>query len=229
MLTPESINEFTVLVVVNAIYFKGDWADKFDAIDTSKRPFHTTATKTVTVDMMFKEFKKTKYDQIDELDCSVLVLPYKGKELSMLILLPNKVDGLPALEKRLTAANLMEISSTIFPTDVDVSLPKFKLESTFQLSDCLAELGMSDVFSDKADLSGMSQSGLYVSDVIHKAYVDVNEEGTEAAAATAAVVSFNSMPIKRTFRADHPFLFVLQDNRSGVPLFIGRFVAPPSD
>ena len=206
MITPS-----TALVVVNAIYFKGDWAEKFDQEKTSKQLFHVTSSRTVQVDMMFKHFKKTKFGRIDELDCSALELPYKGGELSMLILLPNKKDGLSTLEKNINANQLMSISSSMYPGNVDVSLPKFKLESTFKLNDCLKELGMPDVFDEnKADLSGMSSSEqLYVSLVVHKAYVDVNEEGTEAAAATAAVITECSYSIPHKFNADHPFLFVI--------------------
>ena len=230
LIAPGVITDLTALVVVNAIYFKGDWADKFDAKVTSKQPFHVTASKTLQVDMMFKKFKKTKYGRVDKLDCSVLNLPYKGEELSMLIFLPNKKDGLSSLEKHLSVKDLMNIGSSLFPTNVDVSLPKFKLESTFKLNDCLSELGMSDVFNpSKADLSGMSKLELYVSHVVHKAYVDVNEEGTEAAAATAAVIMKRSMPITHKFTADHPFLFMIQDNRNGVPLFVGRVMAPPGE
>ena len=231
LLTPGTITPLTAMVVVNAIYFKGDWADKFEKGKTTKQSFYVTSSRTTKVDMMFKHFKKTKYGHIDNLDCSALELPYKGRELSMLILLPNQKDGLSSLEKTLDASHLMSISSSMFGGNVDVSLPKFKLESTFKLNDCLKELGMPDVFdADRADLSGMSTSEqLYVSHVVHKAYVDVNEEGTEAAAATAAVVMKRSMPIVHKFTADHPFLFVIQDNRIGVPLFIGRFVVPPGE
>ena len=178
--------------------------------------------------MMFKKFKKTKYGRVDKLDCSVLNLPYKGEELRMMFFLPNKNDGLSSLEKHLSVKDLMNIGSSLSTFNVDVSLPKFKLESTFKLNDCLSELGMPDAFNRaKADLSGMSKLALYVSHVVHKAYVDVNEEGTEAAAATAAVIRKKSKPITHRFTADHPFLFMIQDNRNGVPLFIGRIKAPP--
>ena len=229
LLAPGTITDLTALVVVNAIYFKGDWADKFDAKDTRKQSFHVTASKTIQVDMMFKNFEKIKYGHIEHLDCSVLELPYKGGELSMMTLLPNKQDGLSSMEKKLTANDLRSIGSFLRPTNVDVSLPKFKLESTFKLNDCLIELGMPDLFHmNLADLSGMSKTEqLYVSHVVHKAYVDVNEEGTEAAAATAAGIMLCSMPYIQTFMADHPFLFIILDNRNGVPLFIGRVVAPP--
>ena len=229
LLAPGTITDLTALVVVNGIYFKGDWADKFDAKDTRKQPFHVTASKTIQVDMMFKYFEKIKYGHIEHLDCSVLELPYKGGELSMMTLLPNKQDGLSSMVKKLTANDLMSIGSFFRPTNVDVSLPKFKLESKFKLNDCLIELGMPDLFHmNLANLSGMSKTEqLYVSHVVHKAYVDVNEEGTEAAAATAAGIMLCSMPYIQTFMADHPFLFVILDNRNGVPLFIGRVVAPP--
>ena len=130
----------------------------------------------------------------------------------------------------MSVEELINIDSFLSPTTVDVSLPKFKLESTFKLNSVLSELGMTDVFNPKkADLSGMSAEILYVSHVIHKAYVDINEEGTEAVAATAAVVMLKSMLIPQRFTADHPFLFIIRDNRNGIPLFIGRVVAPPGE
>ena len=230
LLAPGVITPLTALVVVNAIYFKGDWANQFDKETTSKQAFYVSASKSIKVDMMFKKFKKTKYGRIENLDCSVLSLPYKGEELSMLILLPNKKDGLGFLEKHLTAKELINMDASIRPTTVDVSLPKFKLESSFQLKDCLSELGMPEVFHpDKADLSGMSGMQLFVSHVVHKAYVDVNEEGTEAAAATAAVIMKRSKPITHRFEADHPFVFVIWDDRVKIPLFVGRVVSPPGD
>ena len=211
--------------MVNAIYFKGDWADKFDAKMTSKAPFYVSTSKTVQVDMMNKHMGEVKYGAIGGLDCTTLELPYKGNELSMLILLPEKKDGLTSLEAKLTSSEIQNIAQRMFPCEVEVSLPKFKLESIFSLSECLQNLGMTDAFDPtKANLSGMSDAELFVSHVVHKAYVDVNEEGTEAAVATAAVIGLECEPELCEFNADHPFLFIIQDKRINVPLFMGRVV-----
>ena len=227
LLASGMITQATVLVVVNAIYFKGDWAEKFEEKDTTTQSFYVTQEEEIQVNMMYKQFKKLKYGQIDEIDCSVISLPYKGEKLSMLVLLPEKKEGLSFLEKEISAYHLVNMESSMYSTTVNVFLPKFKLESEFQLNDTLSKLGMPDVFdSGKADLSGMSGMDLYVSHVVHKAYVEVNEKGTEAAAATGAGIMLTSLPMTRNFVADRPFLIVIWDQRAGIPLFIGRVMFP---
>jgi serpin B len=148
----------------------------------------------------------------------------------MLIVLPQAKDGLAALEQQLTPANLARWRSAIRRREVDVWLPRFKLESEFELSTVLTALGMVDAFG-AADFSGMTgQRDLFISVVVHKAFVDVNEKGTEAAAATAVVKTRSSLPPPPpTFRADHPFLFLIQERRTGSVLFLGRLVEPPAE
>ena len=161
-----------------------------------------------------------------------LELPYVDNELSMIVLLPKKLDGLDDLEQSLTQENLSEWQSKLRKREVIVSLPKFKLTSQFSLASVLKAMGMKDAFSRSANFSGMNGNrDLSISAVIHKAYVDVNEEGTEAAAATAVTIRLTSMgPDSRppVFRADHPFLFLIRDNQSGSILFIGRVMNPKS-
>ncbi|KAI0208455.1 Serpin B3, partial [Lamellibrachia satsuma] len=205
LLGPGSIDASTVLVVVNAIYFNGFWKNPFDAHDTYPDPFNLSASNSV-----------------------ILQLPYVGDQLAMHILLPNKVDGLASLESKLTIAGLNDAIASMYETDLDVSIPKFKLTQTLGLSDILKSMGMVDVFDDTlADLSGIDNSGdLSVSGVIHKAYVDINEEGTEAAGATGMILGSTGFAEPVSFKANHPFLFFIKDNATGSILFSGRFVAP---
>ena len=162
----------------------------------------------------------------------ILKMPYKGDDLSMVILLPKEKDGLDDLEKELTAENLTEWQKQLRKREVEVFLPKFKMTSQFGLADRLKKMGMPDAFNpDKADFSGMTgEKDLHISDVIHKAFVEVNEEGTEAAAATAVTMRVTSMPAPPpVFRADHPFMFVIQDTNTGSILFVGRIVDPTEE
>lgn len=220
------IQEATRVILTNAVYFKGNWLEPFKKRSTQKAPFHLSADKNVDVDMMSQEHS-FPYAETDTLQ--VLELPYKGGEVAMLILLPKKVDGLGALEKELSADTLKKWTVAARTQRVRVHLPRFKVTSTFELADPLKALGMTDAFDpDKADLGGISdQSGLYIMRVIHKAFVDVNEEGTEAAAATGIMVGETAAPRQPVvFRADHPFLFLIRSKRDGSILFMGRLVKP---
>ena len=216
----------TVLVLTNAIYFKGDWAAKFKKVDTEDKPFHLSADKTVTVPMMNRE---GKYGYMEDESFQALRLPYTGDDLAMIVLLPKKVDGLGKIEKSLTAENLAKWLSKMQTQKVLVAIPKFKTTAEFELKDTLAAMGMSDAFSGDVDFSGMDgKKDLSISNVIHKAFVDVNEEGTEAAAATAVIVGrsnggHSSTPV---FRADHPFIFLIRHEASGAILFMGRLADP---
>jgi serpin B len=171
---------------------------------------------------------KEKFNYCDQENLQALELPYKGDEMSMLVLLPKDVNGLEDIENMLTAEFLNTILSKMWKTKVSVYLPRFKMTwGTTSLKNTLAALGMSDAFSPgKADFSGINgQDGLYISDVFHKAFVEVNEEGTEAASGTFLTVA-KSLSSELVFRADHPFLFLIRDNRSGSILFIGRLINP---
>jgi serpin B len=155
-------------------------------------------------------------------------VPYKGDDLSMLILLPKKVDGLPRLEKDLSSDNLDKWSSAMLREEVLTYLPRFKLTEQFQLNSLLAEMGMPSAFDPgKADFSGMNgKRDLFISAAVHKAFVDVNEEGTEAAAATGVAVAKSIAAEPKILRADHPFVFMIRENRTGSILFMGRVVNP---
>jgi serpin B len=202
---------------------------KFKPSLTEDEPFHVSPETTVTAPLMHQteEFGYAEFP-----DLQILELPYEGNEVSMVVLLPRAVDGIGKLEKQLTAPNLAKWTAHLAGQEVRVFLPKFKATSEFSLGDTLAAMGMPDAFIyGKADFSGMDGTqDLYISKVVHKAYVDVDEEGTEAAAATAVMVAAGmAMPAQRpipVFRADHPFLFLIRDNQTGSVLFLGRVMDP---
>ncbi|XP_054428778.1 leukocyte elastase inhibitor-like [Pteronotus mesoamericanus] len=226
------VDNMTKLVLVNAIYFKGSWQKKFSENATTDAPFRLNRKDTKTVKMMYQK-EKFSYGYIEDLKCRVLEVPYQGKELSMLILLPDDIEdestGLKKIKEQLTLEKLHEWTKpeNLYPTEVNVHLPKFKLEESYNLNLHLARLGVEDLFNSKADLSGMSGTrDLSVSKIIHKSFVEVNEEGTEAAAATAGIAAFCMLPIEENFVADHPFIFFIRHNPSTNILFLGRFSSP---
>lgn len=225
------LDSLTRLVLVNAIYFKGNWASPFKAVHTAPADFFVAPETAVRAPLMV-QVRKYAYAEFD--DCQVVKLPYAGNGLSMVVVLPKAQDGLAALESQLTAERLAEWRGRLGERQVCVYLPKFKLTwGTTSLNEPLAALGMVDAFSEaRADFSGMDGQvhWLYVGTVLHKAFVEVNEEGTEAAAATAVAMEARAMRPQTPpaeFRADHPFLFLIQDDRTGSILFLGR-VADPS-
>ncbi|CAI5780098.1 Hypothetical predicted protein [Podarcis lilfordi] len=222
-----SIDTTTILVLANAIYFKGNWKSQFDKKLTKEAPFWINENQSKNVPMMNKEGEfNVAYIQNPSLQ--ILELPYDKNEMSMFILLPDKKGGAHQVEKELTYAKFQEWTSSknMQKQKVDIYVPKFKLEETYELNKLLVALGMTDVFTrGKADLSGMSGSkNLFVSKAIHKSYVVVNEEGTEAAAATGVGVSTTSMPVQ--IRADHPFIFLIRNNKTQSILFLGRYNSP---
>jgi serine protease inhibitor len=229
LLKPGVLDSSTRLVLVNAIYFKGKWASQFETNRTENQPFHMSSDKTIDAPLM-RQTHDFGYAEFSGLQ--VLELPYVGDDLSMIVLLPREVDGLGNLEARLTAENLTAWTAKLESQEVQVFLPKFKSISEFKLAGTLATLGMTDAFIyGQADFSGMNgRKDLFIGDVIHKAFVEVNEEGTEAAAATAVVMMAGAAPLNPrpipVFRADHPFLFLIRDNHSGSILFLGRVMDP---
>jgi len=219
------LNASTRLVLTNAIYVKGDWVHPFEASATADALFWVSADRSVSAPMM-QQTKSFRYGESDL--CQVLELPYAGDALSMLVLLPRERADLPALEEALTHAALAQWTSGLASREVAVTLPKFKLTCQFTLGKVLQEMGMGDAFGPAADFSGMTgRRDLYISAVIHKAFVDVNEEGTEAAAATAVVMRLTGLPQPPVvFRADHPFLLLIRHKPSGSILFMGRVADP---
>ena len=225
LMPPGSIKPRTRLVLTNAIYFKSAWAQPFDEGLTQPSDFTLGKGKKVTAPLM----KNTGwFGYFEDSDLQVLELPYLRNELSMFILLPRKIDGLPALEQSLTEERLSVIESKVSPGRIAVSLPRFRITSSFGLIEPLRELGMELPFTEVADFSGMDEKkNLFISAVVHKAYVDVNEKGTEAAAATGVgMVPTSIPPPPKEFRADHPFLFFIRHQSSGSVLFMGRVQNP---
>jgi serpin B len=214
-------------VLTNASYFKGTWQYRFTKEATRDAPFHDLKNREVKVPMMNQT---GAFQYSENADLQVLELPYVGGELSMVILLPRKADGLSALEKKLTTRDLQKWTSGLEHADeVEIDMPKFTFTTQIVLKGVLSSMGMPLAFSDDADFSGITtqhEQKLYES--IHQAFVDVNEEGTEAAAVTGHVGGNAPGPVPRhvVFRADHPFLFLIQDKRTGAILFLGRVVNP---
>jgi len=226
ILQPPDIDDLTRLVLVNAIYFKGSWKRQFNAEKTKEIPFHLSPQKSIQVPMMTQE-ENFRHADLEFFD--MLELPYAGGGLSMLVMLPKTHDNLTQLEASLSVENLKLWQERLGMKKVVVSLPKFKTTCRFGLNETLKAMGMIEAFNvRKADFSGMDKdNGLYISAVIHKAFVDVNEEGTEAAAATAVVMTLRSIPPPPViFCVDRPFVFLIQENTTGSILFMGRVINP---
>ncbi len=223
LIAPGILDSLTKLVLTNAIYFKGAWVRQFDPAITRNGPFTVAPGQQVEVPMMFQKSQHL-YAELGNLQ--VLELSYVSEETSMVILLPKKVDGLVKLEQQLKPKNLEKWLSSISLSrgEVTVGLPKFRVTSEFELSQVLSKLGMALAF-ENADFSGMTgKKELFISKVIHKTFVDVNEFGTEAAAATAVCMFKSKAAV--SFVADRPFIFLIRDRHSGSILFLGRVVNP---
>jgi serpin B len=231
LISPGALNPTTRLVLTNAIYFKGNWQDQFDKAATQKEEFHLSAAQWVMTPMMHRT---GGYRYYDGGTFQALELPYSGNEISMVVLLPKQTDGLAALEHSFTARSASDWIQKLQPVDkVILTLPRFTMTQQFELSSTLSAMGMPQAFSGAADFSGMTgKPDFAISAAIHKAFIDVDEQGTEAAAATAIVMYATAMhrqfpePPPIVFRADHPFLFILLDTKSGSMLFLGRVADP---
>uniref|UniRef100_A0A3P9APW3 Serpin B6 n=2 Tax=Esox lucius TaxID=8010 RepID=A0A3P9APW3_ESOLU len=227
------VDDLTRLVLVNAIYFKGNWEKKFKETSTKDVQFRLNKNESKPVKMMHQK-AKFPLTFIPEANCQILELPYVGNQLSMLIMLPNEIEdgttGLEKLEKELTYDNFVDWTKPDMMdlVEVQVGLPKFKLEESLDMKETLVSMGMIDAFDhSRSDFSGMSPNNdLVLSKVVHKAFVEVNEEGTEAAAATAAIMMMRCALRTPTFFADHPFLFFIRHNPTQSILFYGRYSSP---
>jgi len=216
----------TVLVLTNAIYFKGAWMKPFHPEATVMTDFQQGAQGPIrNVPLMHQS---GTYPYLDGGTFAVLELPYGTNEESMIIVLPREVDGLDELERTLTAGRLRDWLARSSRREVEIALPRFKATAEFKLKGPLVSMGMRRAFSPGgADFSGMIKGGgVCVDEVVHKAFVDVNEKGTEAAAATGVLMKLTSARSTPVFRADHPFLFFIRDTRTGSILFAGRLVNP---
>ncbi|MDP6634642.1 MAG: serpin family protein [Phycisphaerae bacterium] len=253
------------LILTNAIYFKGQWSVPFKETNTQARDFTLAGGKKIKTPVMnarsleigrygafkadgslFKTPMRIKFGQKTGLYAgaegfAMLELPYKGDDITMVLIAPNSHDGLGAIEKKLTTENLATWISNLKKRKTHVFLPKFKLETKYEMNDTLKAMGMVRAFTNPrgangADFTGMCASQdprlrLYISRVIHKAFVEVNEKGTEAAAATAVMMAeLTAAPVNRpftpTFQADRPFLFIIRDKKTASILFMGRITSP---
>ncbi|XP_078054821.1 leukocyte elastase inhibitor-like isoform X2 [Mustelus asterias] len=232
LLAEGTVDSLTKLVLVNAIYFKGNWERKFQEGSTYDGEFLISQNEIRPVKMM-RQKAKFNMTYIHEVKTKVLELPYVQNELSMIILLPDmdeNANGLENLQNQLTFDSLMDWTNPdkMENVEVKVVLPKFKLEEKYNLESTLTLMGMEDAFSSsQANFSGMTKNNdLYLSKVVHKTFVEVNEEGTEAAGATAAIIMLRCAMITPDFVADHPFLFFIRHNKTRNILFFGRLSSP---
>jgi serpin B len=226
LITPGMLDSDTRLVLTNAIYFKGGWQSQFKKDRTRTEDFTLADGKKVQAPLMHQ---RANCGYLQQVDFQALEMPYAGKDLSMVVLLPAKPDGLPGLERALKPGNLAGWLQGLRQQKVDVTLPRFKLTVEFELKRVLADLGMPLAFEPgRADFSGIDGTKkLYISVVAHKAFVDVNEKGTEAAAATGVgLKAASARPLTPVFRADRPFLFLIRDKRADSILFLGRLTNP---
>lgn len=222
------LNSLTAMVLVNAVYFKGLWEEQFKTTDTHDGKFWISESESIKVPMMhIKKIFRMQHNK--DLGATLLAMNYKGSRLSMVFVLPDKRDGLAELEAKLATVQLLNIDKDLKQIKAEVTIPKFKLEESLDLVDHLTEMGIRDLFSrDNCNLIGITGvNDLYVTHVLHKAFVEVNEKGSEAAAATAVVIKWRSLPPPTPrFTADHPFFFIIRDQHSGLILFAGRLAHP---
>lgn len=225
-----TLNNLTRLVLTNAIYFKGEWIWQFDKKNTKDEEFNISLLKKVKTPLMHLDNEKTSFQYAETPEMQAIELPYKGDGLSMLIILPK--TNLGNFENSISLDKLNEWKSLMKDEKVEhIYIPKFKFDTKYFMVDALSKMGMPNPFSPQADFSGMDGAkNLYISDVIHQAFVQVDEQGTEAAAATAVIMEFEMAIVDQNkpiiFRADHPFLFIIQQKSTGNILFMGRVIDP---
>ena len=227
VLAPDSTDELTRMVITNAIYFKGKWGNQFNPGNTSDKLFWLDKDKSVTVQMM--ESPADMFNYYETKDLQAIKMYYVGGDISMIVLLPKDKNGLGSLEDSLNMQKLDFIRDMMTMQPLTIQMPKFEFETEYKLVDSLENLGIHDAFDENnADFQGMTDEQVYLAQAIHKAFVNVNEEGTEAAAITALVVRAQSGPPepRHEFVADHPFVFIIQENNTGEILFIGRLANP---
>ena len=227
LLPASSLDAHTRLVLTSAIYFYGKWQTPFVSSRTEPAPFTLSDGATTQADFMNQT---AHFGYAETPSAQVLEMHYAGTGIAFDVLLPKTVTGFPGLEKSLTVQNLSGWLGTLTTRNVQVSLPKFRAECEFSLREALSTMGMPTAFTGKADFSGIDpKRGLAISQVVHKAFVDVSEQGTEAAAATGITMRTTAMRMPEqavVFRADHPFLFLIRDTRTEAVLFIGRLMNP---
>jgi serpin B len=226
----ERLSPSSACVILNAIYFKGLWKSPFSKKSTREQPFYLSSTRQARVPFMYR---REALQVLDGKDFQAVSIPYAGEGFSMIILLPKTIEGLATLENRLSGPKLKQWLDAVGrqpARQTDLYLPRFTMESSYDLKPYLRELGMKKAFEKGADFSAIRtpKGALWIAGIKHKGFLDVDEKGTEASAATA--VTMRALAIQRypLFRADHPFLFVIRDNQSSMILFMGRQTDPES-
>jgi serpin B len=231
LIPPGAITADTRMVLTNAVYFKADWQRQFEADQTRPGDFHAGAkADAIQAPLMHMN---APFDYMETPRFQAVRMPYVGNDISMIVLLPRAIDGLAAMEKTLDSGLLDNVTAGLKSQQLNVTLPKFKATQTIPLDGTLAALGIKKAFTTQADFSGMTGSpNIYLSSAIHKAFIAVDEAGTEAAAATAVMMRAMSIridPPATDFIADHPFVYLLVDKTSGAILFIGRVTDPTTE
>ncbi|XP_073813460.1 serpin 55B [Musca autumnalis] len=228
LITPDCLDETTRLVLLNAMHFKGEWEKKFDESQTEEDDFWIAEEEAVKVNYMNQK-EKFGYGYFEEYNCTALEMPYKDSDLSMFVMLPQEREGLKDLAEKLKEVNLVDLAEKMNTEEVVVKFPKFKVDYSIELSDILKEMGINKAFSDDADFSNILENpeGLSISKVFHKASIEVNEEGSEAAAATGMIMMTRMMMMPLQFVADRPFFYWIWNKKN--ILFAGAFVNAPAE
>jgi serpin B len=225
IIAPGIIDNLTKLLLVNAIHFKSDWKYPFSSNDIVNDKFYISPENAINTAYLYK---KEQYNYFENTDIQAISIPYKNPKYSLLIILPKNIDQNPVIYAN--SALFSKITTQLSQTEIKLYIPKFKAESAFELNNTLAQLGMPEAFSQKADFSGISgKTDLYISNVLHKAYIEVNEKGTEASAATVTVMKLKSAPVNKEikiFKASHPFVYLILNNQTNTILFIGKLNNP---
>jgi serpin B len=214
----------TRMLISNAVFFKGEWCNKFQKQKTIAGPFFSSAKNQYKVDFMnmtetLQYFENELYQYISK--------PYKDSKFSFCIILPKNLFGIEDLEKKLNADFFSELTGSAYSAKTSLYIPKFKLESSFELENALTNLGLKTAFIDDADFSGITHEvPLMLGQVLHKTWIELDEEQTEAAAASVIGVRITGLPSYKVFKADHPFVFFVMDNETGAIVFMGRYVNP---
>jgi serpin B len=227
LIPPGALDDTARLVLANAIYFKGKWARPFDVDMTIDAPFHRPGHRDVPAKLMRKD-ARLRYLETDAYQ--VVELPYTEHDLGLVVWLPKRAEALTELEREICAAPLGKSLAELDATPVELYLPRFKINEPTALADMLKNLGMKRAFEPSADFKGITDEPLWISAVVHQALVEVDEQGTEAAAATGVIAVTAAAPAERDepkeFRADHPFVFAIRNRTTNQVLFMGRVVAP---
>lgn len=224
IVSSDNINSDTKMLISNAVYFKGEWLNKFEKRRTISAPFFTSVENQYKVDFM-NMTENLQYFENDEYQ--FISKPYKDSNFSFCIILPKKLFGIEEIEKKLNTDFFKEIIDSTYSAKTALFIPKLKLESSYKLDDALKNVGLKTAFTNEADFSGITkESPLMLSQVLHKTWIELDEEKTEAAAATAVVLRITGLPSYKVFKADHPFVFFVMDNRSSAIIFMGRYIKP---